>query len=64
MQLLVIVLSALLAVSLAVPAMPPSRLDNIDVDNVLKSERLISNYVKCLNGSGRCSPDATELKRK
>uniref|UniRef100_A0A1I8MMV2 Uncharacterized protein n=1 Tax=Musca domestica TaxID=7370 RepID=A0A1I8MMV2_MUSDO len=39
-----------------------SRFDNIDVDEILQQERLLMNYVKCLEGTGPCTPDGKALK--
>jgi hypothetical protein len=38
------------------------RWDYINVDEILRSERLINNYVKCLLEKGPCTPDGAELK--
>lgn len=38
--------------------------DNIDVDSILKSDRLLRNYFNCLLDKGRCTPDGAELKSK
>lgn len=40
-----------------------SRFDNVDVDEILKSDRLFNNYFKCLMDTGRCTPDGSELRR-
>uniref|UniRef100_A0A182JTL7 Chemosensory protein 1 n=1 Tax=Anopheles christyi TaxID=43041 RepID=A0A182JTL7_9DIPT len=40
-----------------------SKYDNIDVDEILKSDRLFNNYYKCLLDEGRCTPDGNELKK-
>lgn len=40
-----------------------TRYDNVDVGQILKSDRLFSNYYKCLMDEGRCTPDGQELKR-
>ncbi|KAF4524966.1 hypothetical protein B566_EDAN014483 [Ephemera danica] len=40
-----------------------NRFDNIDLDQILKSKRLVNNYYKCLMDQGPCTPDAAELKR-
>lgn len=40
-----------------------SRFDNVDVDNILKSDRLFRNYFNCLMDKGKCTPDGKELKR-
>ena len=29
--------------------------DNIDIDELLKSERLLTNYIKCLMEEGSCT---------
>lgn len=36
--------------------------DNIDIDELLKSERLLTNYIKCLMEEGSCTEDGRELK--
>ncbi|XP_046803280.1 uncharacterized protein LOC111675236 isoform X2 [Lucilia cuprina] len=39
-----------------------NRFDNIDIDEILGQERLLNNYIKCLEGLGPCTPDAKMLK--
>ncbi|XP_067001215.2 ejaculatory bulb-specific protein 3 [Anabrus simplex] len=39
------------------------RLDKVDVDEVLRSDRLVNNYIKCLMDDGPCTPDAAELRK-
>lgn len=39
-----------------------TKYDNIDLDELLKNDRLRKNYVKCLLNKGPCTPDALELK--
>lgn len=39
-----------------------TKYDNIDLDEVLKNDRLRKNYIKCLINNGPCTPDAQELK--
>jgi Insect pheromone-binding family, A10/OS-D len=36
--------------------------DNVDIDEILKSERLLSNYINCLLEEGPCTEDGRELK--
>lgn len=36
--------------------------DNIDIDEILRSERLLSNYINCLLDIGPCTEDGRELK--
>ncbi|XP_076165774.1 chemosensory protein 4 [Ptiloglossa arizonensis] len=40
-----------------------TKYDNIDVDTVINSERLLNGYVNCLLDRGACTPDAAELKK-
>ncbi|KAG5883697.1 hypothetical protein JTB14_007416 [Gonioctena quinquepunctata] len=39
-----------------------SKYDNVDIDQVLKSERLLKNYMECLMERGPCTADAKELR--
>nr|AHE13801.1 chemosensory protein 3 [Lissorhoptrus oryzophilus] len=40
-----------------------TKYDNIDVDSILASTRLLKNYVNCLLDQGPCSPEGKELKK-
>ncbi|ALC42649.1 PebIII [Drosophila busckii] len=40
-----------------------TKYDNIDVDEILKSDRLFKNYLNCLLETGKCTPEAKELKK-
>nr|QNL15630.1 chemosensory protein [Procecidochares utilis] len=39
-----------------------TRFDSIDLDEVLSQERLLRNYIKCLESTGPCTPDSKMLK--
>ncbi|KAG5883698.1 hypothetical protein JTB14_007417 [Gonioctena quinquepunctata] len=39
-----------------------TKYDNVDYEEVLRSERLMKNYLNCLLDEGPCSPDGQELK--
>ncbi|KAG5342063.1 PEB3 protein, partial [Acromyrmex charruanus] len=39
-----------------------TKYDNIDLDTILTSDRLLKNYVNCLLDKGSCTPDGKELK--
>lgn len=41
-----------------------TKYDNIDIDGIIKSERLLKVYVGCLLDRNPCTPDAMELKSK
>lgn len=41
-----------------------TKYDNIDLDEITKSDRLLKNYVNCLLEKGKCTPDGAELKRE
>ncbi|GLV39839.1 Ejaculatory bulb protein III [Carabus blaptoides fortunei] len=40
-----------------------TKYDNIDLDQILHTDRLLKSYVKCLMNEGPCTPDGAELKR-
>lgn len=40
-----------------------TKYDGVDIDEILKSDRLFNNYYKCLMDKGKCTPDGSELKR-
>ncbi|XP_055588976.1 uncharacterized protein LOC129741277 [Uranotaenia lowii] len=41
-----------------------TKYDNINLDDIFKSTRLMNNYMNCLKGKGPCTPDGKELKDK
>ncbi|XP_071440281.1 uncharacterized protein [Hetaerina americana] len=45
------------------PGMYTSRYDHINLDGILKSDRLLKNYFDCLMDKGPCTADGSELKR-
>nr|AXF54072.1 chemosensory protein 4 [Dendroctonus armandi] len=55
-----LVLSALLVL---IPAQYTSKYDNVDVDKILKNDRVLTNYIKCLMEEGPCTPEGRELKK-
>lgn len=56
-----IVLFGLLALALAEEKYT-SKWDNIDLDQILKNDRLLNNYIDCVLEKGSCTPDGSELK--
>lgn len=38
--------------------------DNVDLDAILNSERLLNQYMDCVLDRGSCTADARSLKRK
>ncbi|XP_011504347.1 PREDICTED: ejaculatory bulb-specific protein 3-like [Ceratosolen solmsi marchali] len=40
-----------------------TKFDNIDVDQILKNDRLLTPYMNCILKDTNCTPDARELKR-
>jgi hypothetical protein len=63
--LLLAVLATLASLPVAVSA-PDSkyttRYDSIDIDGILKSERLLRNYFNCLLDKAPCTREGLELK--
>lgn len=41
-----------------------TKYDGVNLDEILKSDRLLNNYYKCLMETGKCTPDGNELKRR
>lgn len=39
-----------------------TKYDNIDLDTILASDRLLKNYANCILDKGNCTPDGKELK--
>ncbi|XP_014253090.1 ejaculatory bulb-specific protein 3-like [Cimex lectularius] len=39
-----------------------TKYDNIDLDEILRNQRLYKNYFDCLRNQGKCTPDGKELK--
>ncbi|XP_072392142.1 ejaculatory bulb-specific protein 3-like [Diabrotica undecimpunctata] len=39
-----------------------TKYDNVDIDAIIKSERLLKNYFNCLMDEGPCNADGKELK--
>ncbi|XP_065083456.1 ejaculatory bulb-specific protein 3-like [Ochlerotatus camptorhynchus] len=62
MKLFVVAAFALFAV-VAAQEKYTTKYDGVDLDEILKSDRLFNNYFKCLMDQGRCTPDGNELKR-
>lgn len=40
-----------------------SRLDNFDIESVLKNDRILNNYIKCLLNKGPCTREGRDLKK-
>lgn len=40
-----------------------TKYDNVNYEDIFKSERLLNNYYKCLLDKGKCTPEGNELKR-
>ena len=40
-----------------------SRLENFDVDVLLKNDRILNNYMKCILDKGPCTTEARDLKK-
>ncbi|RZC42384.1 chemosensory protein [Asbolus verrucosus] len=40
-----------------------TKYDNMDIDEILSSERLLKNYFNCIMDRGPCVPEGAELKR-
>lgn len=41
-----------------------TKYDDINVDDIINSPRILKNYVNCILDKGPCTPEGTELKSK
>lgn len=65
-----LLLAALLVASVAVAAAAPAgnnrkyndKYDHIDVDAILKNDRILTSYVKCMLDNGPCTAEGKNLK--
>ena len=51
-------------VALTVGQERPLPLENIDVENTLRNEKLVNRYVDCVLERGRCDKNGKDLKGK
>jgi hypothetical protein len=63
MKLLILAFCVIFAVASAQQSKYTTKYDGVNLDEILKSERLLNNYFKCLMETGKCTPDGNELKR-
>lgn len=40
-----------------------SRLENFDIESVLKNDRILANYIKCLLDQKPCTREGRDLKK-
>lgn len=62
MKFLIFACFAIAAVAVNAQTKYTTKYDSVNLDQILKSDRLLNNYINCLLDKGKCSPDATELK--
>ncbi|XP_022112616.2 allergen Tha p 1-like [Pieris rapae] len=62
MKLALVLVLSCLALAWAKPSTYTDKYDNVNVDEVLESDRLLKGYVECLMERSRCPPDAKTLK--
>lgn len=63
MKLLIVVVCVIFGVVSAQDPKYTTKYDGVNLDEILKSDRLLNNYFKCLMETGKCTPDGNELKR-
>ena len=63
MKLLIVAALCLIAAVSAQDTKYTTKYDGVNLEEILKSDRLFNNYFKCLMDTGRCTPDGNELKR-
>lgn len=55
---------SLLVLSIVIGVTIAARYDNLDVDQILSNDRVLSSYIKCLLEKGPCTPEGRELRGK
>ncbi|XP_017837375.1 ejaculatory bulb-specific protein 3 [Drosophila busckii] len=63
LAILVMCVLASLATAAAGDKKYTEKFDNVNVDEVLGNTRILNAYIKCLMGTGSCSPEGRELKK-
>ena len=63
MKLLIVAAVVIFGVVSAQDPKYTTKYDGVNLDEILKSDRLLNNYFKCLMETGKCTPDGNELKR-
>lgn len=58
MKYSLLVLPIVLGVTIA------ARYDNLDVEQILSNDRVLSSYINCLLEKGPCTPELRELRGK
>ncbi|KAI4489898.1 hypothetical protein M0804_004080 [Polistes exclamans] len=41
----------------------PSKYDDFDVDKILRNDRVLNNYIRCILGEGSCTSEGREIKK-
>ncbi|XP_044726923.1 ejaculatory bulb-specific protein 3-like [Chrysoperla carnea] len=59
----VFVALATIVYALPKPDTYSTKYDNIDLDSILNNDRLLENYIACIEGSGKCTAEGEELKK-
>jgi len=63
MKLLIVAVLVIVGLTSALPQKYTTKYDGVNLEEILKSDRLLNNYFKCLMDTGKCTPDGNELKR-
>lgn len=63
MKLLIVAVCLIVAATAAPQGSYTTKYDGVNLEEILKSDRLLNNYFKCLMETGKCTPDGNELKR-
>ena len=55
-------LITMIIVALALPQKYSTKYDNIDIDSILKNDRLLESHVNCLLDKGPCTKEGQDFK--
>uniref|UniRef100_A0A2S2Q6S0 Ejaculatory bulb-specific protein 3 n=1 Tax=Sipha flava TaxID=143950 RepID=A0A2S2Q6S0_9HEMI len=54
---------AAIVMTQAAPEKYTTKYDNVNIDEILGNDRLVTSYFKCLMDMGKCTPEGEEIKR-
>lgn len=61
MKFLVLIFAAFFVIAVESQS---SRLESFDIDTVLKNDRVLTNYIKCILDQGPCTREGRDIKKQ
>lgn len=64
MKFLIVFVAIAVSCALGGEVYDTSKFDNVDIDAIIKNERLLQNHFNCLLEGKGCTPEADEIRSK